>query len=243
MILIKLNAIPSTNSFLRALCLEKKVKDFTVVVTSNQTAGRGQRGAVWEGDQGKNLAFSVFKTIDGLSVEQAFNLNMVVSLAVLNALKMFSIPKLTVKWPNDIMSANKKIGGILIENVLKNNSISSSIIGVGLNVNQTQFTNLPQASSLVMQTEIVYDLEKLLNAIVMELKAFMPMLNHQDSSLLLDLYHENLFRKNKPSTFKDDKGVLFTGFILGITSLGRLRVLLEDDIEKTFDLKEISLLY
>ena len=146
--IIKLNAIDSTNSFLRQLSNEELVEDFTVVVTEHQTNGRGQMGTQWESQNGKNLMFSVFKHVSGLDVVSHFYLSMTVSIAVFEALKTFQIKGLKIKWPNDILSEQQKLCGVLIENVIKQNQLQSSIIGIGINVNQTIFNDLPNASSM-----------------------------------------------------------------------------------------------
>ena len=148
----KLNAIDSTNSYLKQLSVGDGLDDFTVVVTEHQTQGRGQMGSVWESEHSKNLMFSVFKRFKDLKVDSHFYVSMAVSLAVCDALKLFHLKQLKIKWPNDILSEQKKICGILIENVIKQERIQSSIIGVGLNVNQVNFTNLPNAASLKQLT-------------------------------------------------------------------------------------------
>lgn len=241
--IIKLDATNSTNSYLRALISQEKVDDFTVVSTKDQTNGRGQMGTVWESKTSENLTFSVFKDVSSLSMEQGFYISMVAALAVLKTLKELSLPKVSVKWPNDILSENKKISGILIENVIKQSQLQASIIGIGLNVNQTDFENLPGASSLKSISGKVFVLDEVLVAIVLNLKYYFGMLEAGNFKSLKKTYEANLFRKNKPSTFKNAEGVMFSGFIMGVSNEGKLQVLLEDEIIKTFDLKEISLLY
>jgi len=137
--IIKLDAIDSTNSYLRQLCAKEAVKDFTVVVANFQTNGRGQMGTQWSSQDSKNLMVSVFKDVSYVNVDLHFFISMVVALSILEALESFKIKNLKVKWPNDILSENKKIGGILIENVIKQTKIGASIIGFGINVNQTKF--------------------------------------------------------------------------------------------------------
>lgn len=241
--IIKVNAIDSTNSYLRRLSVEKKMEDYTVVVAKHQTNGRGQMGTVWESQEAKNLTFSVFKDVSKVYIEHPFYISIVTSLAILKALQSFKIPKLSVKWPNDILSANKKICGVLIENVIKQNNLYASIIGVGLNVNQTTFNNLPQASSLKVVTGQVFNLDEVLNSILFCLKSYFLELENGNLSRLKEEYETYLFRKNKPSTFKDAEGVVFSGFIKAISVSGNLQVLLEDNITKEYDLKDISLLY
>jgi BirA family biotin operon repressor/biotin-[acetyl-CoA-carboxylase] ligase len=241
--IIKLNAIDSTNSFLRQLSTEESVEDFTVVVAEYQTDGRGQMGTQWQSQNDKNLMFSVFKEVSGLSVKSHFYLSMAVSLAVFEALKVFQISALKIKWPNDILSEQQKLCGILIENVIKQNKLQSSIIGIGLNVNQTQFNDLPNATSMQLISGNHFDRDYVLQELLKQLKYFFSLLNPKSCHILKDAYESNLFRKDKPSTFKDNDGNLFSGYIKGVSNSGHLNVLVEDDIVKSFELKEVQLLF
>lgn len=240
--IIKLNAIDSTNSFLREMIYNEVVVDYTIVVAKHQTKGRGQMGTVWNSDDGKNLMFSMFKDLSMHDVEFPFYISMAMSLAVFKTLKTLNIPDLSIKWPNDILSADKKICGILIENVIKN-KLNSTIIGVGLNVNQTQFKGIPKASSLKNITGVNYNLDEILHGIIKHTKAYSNLLQKGFYDVVKNEYEVNLFRKNKPSTFKNAEGEMFPGFIIGVTKYGKLQVLLEDEIIKKFDLKEITLMY
>ncbi len=240
--IIKLDAIDSTNSFLKDMIYNEVVADYTIVVAEHQTHGRGQMGTVWDSDKGKNLMFSVFKDLSIHIVEFPFYISMAISLAIFRALKTLNIPDLRIKWPNDILSADKKICGILIENVIKN-KLNSTIIGIGVNVNQTEFKNLPKASSLKNITGIHYDLDEILQAIIKYTMHYSMLLQEEQYEAVKYEYESNLFRKNKPSTFKNTEGELFSGFVKGVTKYGKLQVLLEDDILKKFDLKEVTLLY
>lgn len=241
--IIKLDAIDSTNSYLKKLCAEFPVSDYTVVIAKNQTQGRGQMGSIWNSQSAKNLTFSVFKDVSGLELQYPFFVSMVAALAVIKALEFFSIPKLSIKWPNDILSDNKKICGILIENVIKRRQYASSVIGVGLNVNQTEFENLPQASSLKCITGQVFNTEVIAEGILKQLQHYFKLLQTEAFDALKQEYESYLFRKNKPSTFKNAEGVLFSGFIKGVSKSGKLQVLLEGNVVKTFDLKTLTLLY
>ncbi|SFD16547.1 biotin--[acetyl-CoA-carboxylase] ligase [Algibacter pectinivorans] len=241
--IVKLNAIDSTNNYLKALGSTEFISDFTVVTAKNQTEGKGQRGSVWSSEASKNLMFSVFKDLSSMPLEHPFYISMITSLALLNTLKSFEIPKLSVKWPNDILSANKKICGVLIENVIKQNKINASIIGIGLNVNQTSFENLPRASSLKNIANKNFDMDEILKVILSNLKAYFLLLEAGKYESIKEEYEAQLFRKNKPSTFKNAEGLMFLGVIKSVSDTGYLQVLLEDDILKPFDLKEITLLY
>ncbi|WP_100616182.1 biotin--[acetyl-CoA-carboxylase] ligase [Confluentibacter citreus] len=241
--IIKLNAIDSTNSYMRRLSSEENLEDYTIVTAKHQTHGRGQMGTVWSSENSKNLMFSVFKDTSKFHVEYPFLISMVTSLAILKTLQSFSITKLTIKWPNDILSEDKKICGILIENVIKQNSLSNTIIGIGLNVNQTEFDHLPKASSLKLITGNVFDLEEVLVETIKNLKHYFKILKRGDYGTLKTDYEMYLFRKDKPSTFKDSEGFIFSGYIKNVTLFGNLQVLLEDDVIKEFDLKDITLMY
>ena len=241
--IIKLDAIDSTNSYLKKLMYEEPLEDYTVVVAKHQTNGRGQMGTIWDSENNKNLVFSVLKDMSSLNSVPPFFISIVTSLAIVKSLQKFFIPRLNIKWPNDILSDNKKICGILIENTIKWSQLSNSIIGVGLNVNQTDFVNLPKASSLKLITGKTFDLDELLQEIMENLQASFEILKQNKLDLLKSQYEEVLFRKDKPSTFKDSEGVMFSGIIRSISVTGSLCVLLEDDIIREFDLKEITLLY
>lgn len=241
--IIKLNAIDSTNTYLKTLSITEALKDCTVVVAKHQTNGKGQMGAEWMSEISKNLMCSVFKDTSSVSVEQQFYISIVTSLALIKALEKLQIPKLHIKWPNDILSENKKISGILIENVIKVNMLEASIIGIGLNVNQVEFKGLPNASSLKNITGKVYDLDELLQYIIEYLNHYFLYLEKGELQFLKTEYENYLFRKDKPSTFKCNKGTVFSGFIKGVNETGSLKILLEDNILKEYVLKEIQLLY
>ncbi|WP_224489816.1 biotin--[acetyl-CoA-carboxylase] ligase [Robertkochia flava] len=241
--LIKLDAIDSTNTYLKQLVARIQPADYTVVLADHQTGGRGQMGTVWEAEPGKNLTFSLYKKVLQLETDRQFYISMVISLAVYDVLQSFSIPGVKIKWPNDILSANYKVGGILIENILRNGRITAAIIGVGLNLNQTEFKGLVSASSLKKITGAHYVREEVLYKITDRVRYYVPWVANKEFEKIRELYESRLFRKDKPSTFKDTEGNLFMGFIKGVDEDGRLKVLLEDEILKTFELKEITLLY
>jgi len=219
------------------------VENFTVVVTDNQIKGRGQQGGIWESEASKNLIFSVFVDFKSLNISDKKYLNYAVSLAVFEVLQQENIPRIAIKWPNDILSAKKKIGGILIENSLKGTKISSTVIGIGLNVNQTSFSSsLEKASSLKLSSNRTFDLEQLLIEIVVSLKSKILLLNARAFESIETSYLNVLYKKNIPAMFKDSNDIVFMGIIRGISKDGKLQVELEDEIIKEFGIKEISFL-
>lgn len=241
--LIKLDAIDSTNDFLKQLSGEQSLDNFTVVTAENQTNGKGQMGAKWNSEKGKNLMLSVL--INNLlnNISEIFDLNVAVALSVLTVLENNNIPNLSIKWPNDILSDNKKVAGILIENSIKSNGEISSIIGVGLNVNQLNFEGLPKASSLAVIMKTEFEKELILNQFVESLKLNCDLLLNKSASQLWNNYNNKLFKKGIPMVFLLPNETQFMGIILGVNSLGKLDVKLENDTVKTFGIKEIQLLY
>jgi BirA family transcriptional regulator, biotin operon repressor / biotin---[acetyl-CoA-carboxylase] ligase len=240
--LIKLDAIDSTNEFLKGLSNKEDLENFTVVTAENQTKGKGQMGAVWNSEVGKNLIMSVLVKDFLSEINEIFNLNIAVATAVITALKKQNIPNLSIKWPNDILSANKKIGGILIENSIKSDGTILSIVGLGLNVNQTNFEGLPKASSLAVVMEHELNKEELLSAIVTQLEANVEE-SKQNPTSLRQQFVDLLFKKGEPMPFTNQKEEKFMGIIKGISPVGRLQVLLEDDSVAEYDIKEIQMLY
>jgi len=242
--IIKVNAIGSTNGFLKELVKSKTVTQTTCLWTKKQTNGRGQMGNSWQTEDEKNLTFSIYTPIILPFIQNPITINLLTTLCIYKVLKLINIPQLYIKWPNDIMSVNKKIGGILIENTYQNGVLSGSIIGIGLNVNQEKFKNLPQASSLKKITNHQFDIELLLKQILNQFEKTFFTYDNIHFSSLKETYEAMLFRKGKPSSFiKTDTNLMFTGIIRGITNNGKLIVLEEDNITNLYNLKEIRLLY
>ncbi|WP_373057001.1 biotin--[acetyl-CoA-carboxylase] ligase [Zunongwangia sp. H14] len=241
--IIKVNAINSTNALARDLYPGKSAFAPLCVSAHLQTNGKGQRGAGWVSNAGENLTFSVLYPKTGVTAEKQFLLSASVALAILDTLEDYQVPKLRVKWPNDIMAANVKICGILIENILKKDAIAASIIGIGLNVNQEFFPNLPQAGSLRQVTGKIYEPDRLLEKLLDALSSRLEKISHRTGREILKEYESKLFRKEVASTFQLPNGSRLTGIIRGVTSEGLLKVELENEILKVFDLKEVKLLF
>jgi BirA family biotin operon repressor/biotin-[acetyl-CoA-carboxylase] ligase len=240
--IIKLNAIDSTNSFLKELAQSTAIENGTVVVAKEQKKGRGQQENSWVSEPLKNLTFSVYFCNIDLNINHHKFLNFAVSLAVFEALSMHKVKDLSIKWPNDILSANKKICGILIENIIKGKKINNSIIGIGLNVNQQNFpTSLKNVTSLRNTTNKSYDLDALLIEVVDKIKEKIQLISLKKFTNLETDYLNVLYKKNIPTMFKDSEDVLFMGKIIGISSLGNLQIELEDENVKEFGIKEVSL--
>ena len=239
--LIKLNAIDSTNEYIK---INKSIfdKDLVCIYTFNQTMGKGQRGRNWESEPYKNLCVSFYKLLSNkASKDIFFKLNMIVSLKMIGILKKYSIPKLSIKWPNDILSENKKIAGILIETSLKNNLLNDFIIGIGLNVNQTDFHDLLNASSLKNIMKQEFDLNKLIKDFIKEFSDFNLKL---DSVSLEDLkvdYLKNLYGTNSFLKYQY-KGFEILGKIVDVKSSECIKIMV-NNIVSTYNLKDLKLTY
>ena len=238
--IIKLNAIDSTNSFLKDLVRNSFVENFTTVVTENQKNGKGQMHTSWQSEPFKNLTFSTLISKVNLKITESKYINYAVSLAVYEALKEYTTPNLSIKWPNDIMSDDKKVCGILIENTFHSKRIKHCIVGIGLNVNQENFENLPNAASLKNLLGKNFSIEEILKLILEKLYENFKILNANKFNQLEKDYLQALYKKGLVSNFKDKEGNLFSGIICGISTNGYLQIKLNDNSLKEFGIKEIT---
>ena len=140
------------------------------------------------------------------------------------------------------MADSKKVGGILIENVLKSGKSFDSVVGIGLNLNQTNFEHLPKATSLKSLTNKEYDIFETAEEIAEKIQEKFQKLDEL-MPVFWNKYHEKLFKKDKPLAFEDSKKNRFMGIIQGVTHDGKLQVMLEDDSITFFNIKEIQMLF
>ena len=241
--LIKLDAIDSTNDFLKGLSQKENLENYTVVTAKNQTKGKGQMGSSWSSEDNKNLITSMLVKNAIVSINDIFNLNILVAVSIIQVLNILKITNLNIKWPNDIMAENKKIAGILIENSIKENGQIESIVGIGLNVNQTNFDNLPKASSLKNRMNQDFDVDTILESIVHKIEDNIEKLKNNEIDSFWNEYENYLFKKGKPTLFEDSNQQCFMGIINGVTRNGQLEILLEDDSVSYFGVKEIMMIY
>ncbi len=240
--LIKLSAIDSTNHYLKQLSKVSELEDGTTVVAYDQTRGKGQQGASWFSEPGKSLTFSVFKRFSDFDLEKQAMVNWVVSLALKKSLISQGIENISVKWPNDIMAGSGKLAGILIENQTRKRKILSTVIGIGMNVNNHEFPELVNAISLRMHTGKEFDLNQLLSSIRDTLLSELDQLDAMSSSTLKAQYENELFRRDQVSVFENAEGQKWNGIIRGVTDDGKLQVETESEEILMFGLKEIRLL-
>jgi BirA family biotin operon repressor/biotin-[acetyl-CoA-carboxylase] ligase len=240
MFIIKLDAIDSTNSYLKELAREKNLDDFTVVLAEHQTKGRGQRGSTWYSNRGKNLTFSMLKTFDRFNTDQQFYISMAVSLAISSLLQELGISSF-VKWPNDILADEAKIAGVLIENTIKGNTIVQSVIGIGLNVNQQKFDTIGnRITSLYNCLGESCKLDEIFEKLMAQLKHYMNKLEIGHNDEILNAYLKAMYRFKKPTSFKTKTDGLIKGMIIGIDKGGQLIIQLNSGQHRSYMMKEIS---
>jgi BirA family biotin operon repressor/biotin-[acetyl-CoA-carboxylase] ligase len=239
-VIYRFESVGSTNQKLYELNKTNHIAEFSVVVSHEQTAGRGQMGNSWESQPGKNLTFSIIIRPDFLPVHHQFRITQVVTLALINILNTYT-QGISIKWPNDIYYYDEKIAGILIENSLKGSQIEDSIIGIGLNVNQTIFiSDSPNPVSLKQITDKTYDTSLLLNQFIREfIHTYDEWLASPNDDLLHQRYMDHLYRKDGPHRFIDDKGI-FTASIKKIEPTGHLVLETESGELRNYAFKEVS---
>lgn len=219
--IIKIDATPSTNDYLKKRRLSGKISDGDLLWAKTQTAGRGQRENQWVSDPKESLTFSIYRTLGSVALQSPFLLSAVVSLGVLQALEQLQIPDLALKWPNDILSCNRKIGGVLIENFYSKSKLDASIIGVGLNVNQDSFHALPHASSLKIASGKRFDLKTVFKLLTKGLEQALYKMLAKDSEWILEKYSERLWKRGQVWDFLT-AATPFKATLLGVSPSGKL---------------------
>lgn len=225
----------STNE-IAANLLAQGPNEGELVITDNQTDGRGQRGNYWESEPYLNLTFSLILKPKFLALQNQFRLTQVVSISLASVIQSYVPNIVKIKWPNDIYVDDKKIAGILIQNVVKSKEIEHSIIGIGLNVNQAVFLTT-NAISLTNLTGKIVDLNSLFNEVVNAVSENYIQLQNRNHKLLSDEYKKILYKINVEELFESD--VQFSGKIIGTDQLGRLLIETSNGV-KCFQNKEVK---
>ena len=181
--ILRFDELKSTNVYLYDKISEKHDISDTVVVASHQTEGRGMDKNRWESEAGKNLLFSIALNVNFLEASNQFKISQAVSIAIVETLSQFiDNQKLSIKWPNDIYFGDKKLAGMLIQNTIEGRMMGVSIIGIGLNVNQLEFSkDIPNPISLKMITGEDFDLDNLLNLLIINIKDTVKSLNSEEN--------------------------------------------------------------
>ena len=228
----------STNDMALQALRQKEATEGSIFITNHQTRGKGQRGNSWETKPGENLTFSLVLQPKFLDLSEQFLLNMAISNAIRRCFQEY-VPGLLVKWPNDLVIPGfGKIGGILIENLVGSKGWEYAVVGIGLNINQNQFTS-PQATSLSLVTGNSYPLEELFKLLVVHLEQAYIALKKGKNAVLTQEYLQHLYLIEKWAVFKVCEQEL-EGKIIGLTEIGNLLLELPSGRQQSFGIKEIS---
>lgn len=243
--IIWLDSTDSTNN--EAIRNLHKFDKMKVIAAKNQTAGRGQRGNKWSSKDGENLTFSIllhFGDNDrgGLRAADQFAISEVATLSLVEFLGNMDIDS-SIKWSNDIYVGNRKISGMLIENSLNKDMVSTSVIGIGLNVNQLSFPeNLPNPVSMAQLSGKKYDCEDLLIQFMDIFSKYLDYcFDHKGRMTLRNMFIDKMYRKDTCSMFTNLRtGEKFEGIIRGISDLGLLAIENNKGEILKFGFKEIA---
>lgn len=231
----------STNSFIK-LNHDKLKKDYPLAVfAESQLSGRGREDRKWYSLKNKGIYCSI--GIDIKSIKNLNFLSLAVGVAISEFLTSITEVQYTIKWPNDILFKNKKIAGILIENIIIDTKISS-VIGIGLNVNN-DLNDFPdelknRATSLKLITENLQNIKKIKADLIKFVFKWLNILENNEIQTILEKFH-NLSKNliNKKIKFHYN-GKMIDGIYKGIGENGE--IILEDSNKNimTFFSGEIS---
>ncbi len=185
---IHFTEIDSTNLYLKKHYAE--LDDLDIVDAKHQNAGRGRMARVWEDSSGENLLFSVLIKDKNLFPEFS-SLSLLAASSIMNTLKSIGINGVSVKWPNDVMVNDKKICGILLESVSFGSEIQALIIGIGLNVNQNEFDELPHATSVYIEAKKGYEIGAFSELVYTNIRNDILMFKMGDRSYLENIRNAN----------------------------------------------------
>ncbi len=237
------DTIDSTNS--EALRQFSQCDDFTVFAAKFQTGGRGQKGTKWESAPGENLTFSTILKPKNIKAQDQFIVAQVVTVGIRRYLIERGVES-TIKWPNDIYAADKKICGILIENFVTGDTLSGSIVGIGLNVNQSLFqSDAPNPVSMSTITTLVYDIKNELELLCAGIKELYKSADSATSAPFLKKleleYMDSLYRREGFHLYQQmPDGEVFKARISGIDSSACLILEREDGGVRRYSFKEIK---
>ena len=238
--IVSLKRVDSTNNFLKSeLSKSTPLPEGTVILAEEQFAGRGQVNNTWYSEPFKYLTISLLLLPTFISPEKQFLLNQSISLAINDTLTNIIGDGIKIKWPNDIYFRNEKLGGVLIENILRGDVWKYAVVGIGLNINQVNFPgDVNNVTSLKKILHQDYDITDVLNQLCKSIEQRYLQLRAGKTDLILNGYINCLYRLNEPHQFKIDDRVV-EGIISGVDKKGLLEISIEGKLRK-FNFKEIA---
>lgn len=238
--LIKLETTVSTNNYANELLANSEPSEGTAIMAEYQQHGKGQRGSSWISEFGANLLVSFLYYPGFLKAEEQFFLTAFASIAVAETIEYSGAEKVTVKWPNDIFTGDSKVAGILIENFIRGDKILSSIIGIGININQEDFPAFPvKATSILRATGNTFNKYEIYEVLSNKLEKYYLDLKKGNNEAIIKKYQNKLFRKNEIHNYETN-GKVFAGKISGVDDQGLLKIQSDKNEQLKFDFKEIK---
>ena len=240
---VELQSVDSTNNYARNLLHEGLAQHGMAIFAHEQLAGKGQRGRIWSSDKGSNVILSLIVNPQSLVLSQQFQLSVCVALSVHELFMKFAGADTKIKWPNDLYWQDRKAGGILIESVVgsRESGISSwdwSIIGVGININQTAFPSyLSNPVSLKQITGENFDAVLLAKELCMIMNQKFDELMNSGFENLYAQYLTHLYKINTTVKLRKDNRV-FEAVIKGVNRAGQLVVY--HSIEEEFNFGDVE---
>lgn len=233
----------STNDLMKELMANSTpLPEGTVIMAGHQTAGKGQQQNGWHSEAGKNLTFSLLLFPQFLSPDSSFNLLTAVSLGVIKLLQKILGENCRIKWPNDIYYGQKKLGGILIENVLAGQTIKHAVIGIGININQESFpAHLPNPVSLLQILQKKSAIKEVLLQICAGIEFYYLKLKAGKAAMIKQEYLHNLYGIGQKLLF-EAQGEVFEGEICTVNQQGLLGVKKQNETF-FYDLKQIKFIF
>lgn len=235
--------LPSTNAYCTDFITKNKPSEGTVISASNQTAGRGQHGSIWESRANQNLTLSIILYPTFLLPKHQFWLSQSVALGVRDFIAANIDKKVWIKWANDVYIGNKKVAGILIQNAISGSSINNSIIGIGININQSEFgfEGNQRATSLLLATQKLQNLDSLRQELFWHIETRYLQLKRNDIHKIQSDYMDVLYQYKERKEYELPTGERFMGTIEGIAPNGQL-VIKRNGVLLKFNIKEVRFL-
>jgi len=240
---IELQSIDSTNNYALAQIHAKLAQPGTCYFAHEQTSGKGQRGKTWATERGMNILISIVLKPDFLQPIQQFQLSACIAVATHQFLDKYDEGSLKIKWPNDLYWRDRKLGGVLIENIVRSRESEGgtwdwAVVGIGININQESFTaDLKNPVSLKQVTGKSFDQIRLAKELCISIDQFYKRLINKEATAILERYNQLLYKKDEMVKLRKGNRI-FSAVIKNITPSGQLIV--QHSVEEQFDFGEIE---
>lgn len=233
--------LDSTNLEAERMLSENTPDEGTVILSDFQLSGKGLGKNTWESDPAENILMSIIIYPEFLMPQEQFMLNKITSLSLLRTVRgnIGKNMKVSIKWPNDVYAGENKIAGILIKNTVSGHILKSSVVGMGLNVNQETFsTGLPNPVSLFQITHRKFNRDMITRRVINNFRKYYLKLKKKEFAQINSEYLNNLLNYNVEATYRAN-GKIFRGMIKDVDDFGRLCIASGSRME-VFNMKEIE---